>query len=86
MQYVYVLWSEKLKKRYVGSTGDVDKRIIQHKKGKNRFTKGGIPWKLVHKEEYESLSLARKREVFLKSSVGRNWLDNYLPLFSRKGL
>ncbi len=84
MYFVYVLWSFKLRKRYVGSTGNVEKRLEEHNRGCNKFTKGGIPWILIYEEEYETKSESRKRESFLKSGQGRKWLDNKFPNF-RKG-
>jgi putative endonuclease len=78
MFYVYVLWSDKLQKRYVGITENIEKRIDEHNRGCNRFTKGGIPWILIHTEDYSSKSEALKRERFLKSGVGRAWLDSFL--------
>ncbi len=71
MHYVYVLWSEKLKKRYVGSAGNVSQRLYQHNHGKTQFTSRGIPWVLIHQEEFTTTSEARKRERFLKSGAGR---------------
>ncbi|MCK7526733.1 MAG: GIY-YIG nuclease family protein [Ignavibacteriales bacterium] len=74
MYYVYVLWSNKLQKRYVGFTSDLTTRLSEHNFGKSPFTKSGMPWKLLCKEEYSSESEARKREKFLKSGVGGNFL------------
>jgi putative endonuclease len=73
-----VLYSEKLKKRYVGSTNDVNKRLSEHNSGKSKFTKGGIPWKIVYTESFETNSEARAREKFLKSGQGRKFLDQKL--------
>jgi len=78
MYFVYVLHSVKLNKRYIGSTSDLATRIHQHNSGKTRFTKGGIPWNIIYKEEYSTLGEARKRELFLKSGVGRQFLDKVL--------
>jgi putative endonuclease len=76
--YVYVLWSEKLGKRYIGSCRDLKSRIQAHNTGKQRFTKAGIPWELIYKEERNSYSEARQREAFLKSGQGRLWLDRLM--------
>ena len=73
--YIYVLWSSKLKKRYTGSTEFINKRISQHNRGYNKFTKGGIPWVLIHSEEFGTKTEALKSEKFLKSGQGRAWLD-----------
>jgi len=52
MFFVYVLYSEKLKKRYVGSTKEINKRLSEHNTGKSKFTKVGIPWRLVYTESF----------------------------------
>jgi putative endonuclease len=83
MFYVYVLWSEKICKRYVGCAENIDKRLLQHNTGKNRFTKGGIPWFLIYTEEYSTLSLTRKRELFLKSGIRRKWLGQKFPQYRK---
>jgi len=75
MHYVYVLWSERLEKRYVGSTGNLEERLRQHNRGLGKYTRGGIPWRLVYEESKETVEEARKRELFLKTGVGRKWLD-----------
>jgi putative endonuclease len=79
MYYVYVLWSNKLGKRYVGSTSDVEKRVVEHNNGYSKFTKGGMPWQKVYQEEYLTRTEALKREKFLKTGQGRAWLDKHLP-------
>ena len=75
MYFVYVLFSTKLNKRYIGSTSNIDKRLRQHNAGKSRFKKGGIPWELIYKESFLTLSEARKRELFIKSGSGRKYLN-----------
>ena len=76
--YAYVLWSKRLQKRYIGSCNNLENRIGEHNRGRQRFTKGGIPWELVYQEEYSNYSLARKREIFLKTGQGRKFLDDVL--------
>jgi len=83
MYYIYVLWSSKLRKRYVGSTDNVEQRLGKHNRGGNKFTKGGLPWIKIYEEEYSLKSEALKREKFLKSGQGRTWLDKQLPKFRR---
>jgi len=78
MFFVYVLWSDKLKKRYVGFTSDLLKRLSQHNQGKSTFTKNGIPWLIIYSEEYKTETEARHREKFLKSGAGRKFLDSQL--------
>ena len=79
MHYVYVLRSLLNKKRYVGSTQLLpDERLKQHNNGSNAWTKNNGPFELIYKEEYPTISEARKRENFLKSGAGRKFLDQTL--------
>jgi putative endonuclease len=79
MYYTYVLKSSRNGKRYVGHTAkDPQIRLNEHNRGSNRFTKGNGPFAIVHIESYDSKTEARKRELFLKSGVGRQFLDKIL--------
>ncbi len=53
---------------YTGYSLDVDKRVLQHNFGKRgaKSIKGKLPVKLVHFEEYQTLSEALKREKEIK--------------------
>ena len=68
--WVYILWSEKLKRYYIGSTSNLEKRLKYHNYGKSTYTKRGIPWKLVYKEEHLTKELAWKREREIKKYKG----------------
>ena len=74
MVFVYILLSKKLRKTYTGSTPDLDRRLKEHNSGKNTFTRRHAPWELFYKEEYPTLVEARKREKYLKSCAGRNFI------------
>jgi len=50
----------------VGSTSDLDRRINEHNRGKNKYTKKFLPWILVFSQEFESLQLARRVEYWIK--------------------
>ena len=71
---VYVLRSEIDGRYYVGMTSDIKKRIHEHNTGKTKSTKGYRPWKLLHLEDYPDIMTARKREKYLKSGYGKQWL------------
>jgi putative endonuclease len=43
MFYVYILYSEKLDKYYVGSTNDLLRRLNDHNRGKTNYSKQGVP-------------------------------------------
>ena len=75
--YVYVLKSIKDGTYYYGSTNNIDKRLEEHNKGKMRYTKGRLPWKLHYFEQYPSRSEAMKREQFFKSIGGYVYLKEF---------
>ncbi|MCR4256636.1 MAG: GIY-YIG nuclease family protein [Candidatus Uhrbacteria bacterium] len=77
--FIYVLLSESHGSRYVGSSADVEKRLLEHNTGRCRYTSGRLPWKLVYHEVYGSRAEAMIRERFLKSSQGRKFLDVRIP-------
>jgi len=76
MAITYILFSKSKNKFYVGSSraDDLRVRIKAHNYRKVRSTKFGRPWIEIAKELFESYTDARKREIFLKTGVGRKWL------------
>ncbi|MEX1138647.1 MAG: GIY-YIG nuclease family protein [Bacteroidota bacterium] len=83
MYWTYVLWSARLRKRYTGATDNVHKRLLEHNRSQTPFTSRGIPWILIHHEPFATFSEAKQRERFLKSGVGRQWLDQQFPQYTR---
>jgi len=80
MFFVYVLYSEKAKRRYVGMSGDPDRRLLEHNGGHTQSTKAYRPWIKVYTESFETLIEAGNREKYLKSGIGREFLDKILHL------
>lgn len=78
MVSVYVIESIADSTRYTGMALDPCKRLAEHNRGKNRFTKGHAPWKLIFTELHPDWAEARKREKYLKTAAGRRWLANQL--------
>ncbi|MBP6609745.1 MAG: GIY-YIG nuclease family protein, partial [Paludibacter sp.] len=46
MFFTYIIYSIKLDIYYVGSTGNIEDRLIRHNSGRSKFTKPGLPWEL----------------------------------------
>ena len=67
MNFLYILQSKKDGKFYIGSTSNINRRIIAHNKGYSKYTKNKGPLERVYKEEYNTLSEAKEREYYLKS-------------------
>jgi len=63
---------------YTGMAMDAEHRLKEHNAGKNRFTKGHIPWKIIYTEVHPDWAEARVREKYLKSSAGKKWLHKQL--------
>ncbi|VAX37104.1 hypothetical protein MNBD_UNCLBAC01-1613 [hydrothermal vent metagenome] len=76
MAFIYILFSKSKNKFYTGSTHEdsSEKRLQAHNFSKTRSTKAGIPWKVIYEEKYLNYTEARKRELFLKTGVGRAWI------------
>ena len=79
--YVYLLKSKKNRQWYIGSTKDMQKRILNHNQGKNFSTKSAMPWQLIYCEIGLNQKDARAREKYLKSGMGRRYLKNRLKFF-----
>ncbi len=76
--HVYILFSLKLNKYYVGSTTDLQRRLVEHNRGKEKFTKNGVPWQLVYSEVFEQIAAARKRELEIKKKKSRNYIESII--------
>ncbi|MDQ5953909.1 MAG: putative endonuclease [Patescibacteria group bacterium] len=76
MYTVYVLKSLKNNYRYIGQTNNLNKRLNEHNSGLSKSTKNIRPLVLDYSEEYATRSEAMKRERFLKSGKGREWLTS----------
>jgi len=48
--------------------------MTQHNSGRGRSTRPYKPFKLIHTEIWEDRLSARKREKYLKSTAGKNYL------------
>ena len=75
--WVYILRNKSTGKLYTGQTSDIGARLDRHNSefGKDRYTrKQEGAWELVYSEELETRSAAVRRERFLKSGKGREWI------------
>jgi len=71
MFYTYILQSEKLPTEYyVGSMSDLRQRVADHNEGKQRYTRGNQPWKLVWYGGFPEKHQAAAFEKYLKSGSG----------------
>jgi putative endonuclease len=78
MNVVYILQSEKNAKYYIGSTNNLERRLVEHNAGKTKSLYFLRPMKLVFKQEFDSLSHARKVEKRLKKLKNRHIIETII--------
>ena len=59
---------------YKGSCRNLVERLKDHRAGRVAHTRNLRPLQLVHFEYCTDFAEARRREIFLKSGMGREWL------------
>jgi len=79
MYSIYVLKSLKNSKRYIGFTSKYPRvRLSEHNRGCNKWARENKPFILINSESFSSRREAQRREKFLKSGQGRNWLNKQI--------
>lgn len=77
--FVYVLFSLKDRKFYIGYTGrTTEKRFLDHVKGKNISTAKRRPLILIYYEAHISQEDAERRERYFKTDKGKTTLKQML--------
>ena len=91
MFFVYIIYSDKLDRFYVGFSADPDSRLIKHNRDSKGFTAKGRPWILVFSQPFSNKNEALKREKQIKNWKSRKKIlelilsDSEHPDFSREG-
>ncbi len=76
MYYVYILFSDCLNRYYTGSCADLGKRLAEHNRGQSRYTKTGVPWRLVRSFEVSDRGNALKLETKIKKRGAARFLSD----------
>ncbi len=72
---VYVLFSKKFNKNYTGYTSNLIERFKSHNLlGTKGYTIKFRPWKVIYVEFFISKSETMKREKYLKTGIGREFI------------
>jgi putative endonuclease len=75
MYHVYVLYSKKSQKIYIGYTHNLSQRLLSHNElAKKVWTIKFRPWEIIHTEEFLNKQEAMQREKQLKSAAGRDFI------------
>ncbi len=75
---VYAIKSKKKRYIYVGLTNNLERRLKQHNNGRSRTTSPYKPFELIYSEVFGTRIEARKREKYLKSGQGKDFLYRLL--------
>ena len=78
--FVYILFSERLDRYYVGTTDDVVKRLKKHnsKHYPSAFTSKGIPWDLELQIPCNSSNIAYQLEKFIKQMKSKKFIERLI--------
>jgi putative endonuclease len=76
---VYILYSEKFNKNYTGFTSNLIERFKSHNHLETKgYTLKFRPWIIIQSEFFNSKSEAIKREKYLKTGIGREFIKNLI--------
>lgn len=78
MYYLYIIQSIKNGKYYIGATKNIDRRLDEHNRGKSKSTKNFVPYKLIYKENFNTLLEARKREYYIKLQKSKKFIESLI--------
>jgi putative endonuclease len=76
MYFVYAIKSEVKNYIYVGMASDLEGRFSRHNHGYERTTRSYRPFRLILQESFATRAEARKREKYLKSGIGKEFLKS----------
>jgi len=63
---------------YLGSTSDLDKRLIEHNSGKTKGIRYKLPATLIFHQEFETIEQARQTEYKIKKMKSRKIIERII--------
>jgi putative endonuclease len=78
MWKVYIIYSKKADRYYTGITDDLPWRLERHNQDWGKYTKRGIPWSVVHTEDFKTKSETLKREREIKTRKSRTYIESII--------
>ena len=78
MYYLYILYSQKLDKYYIGHTSDLEGRLRRHLSNHKGFTGSQSDWLIVYTEQFTSKELAYQRERQIKKWKSRKMIEKLI--------
>ena len=74
MVIVYALYDRESRQIYVGMTNNLERRLREHRRGQSFFTRRFKDITVIYTENREDYESGRRREKYLKSGIGREFL------------
>jgi putative endonuclease len=74
MYTVYIIYSKKIDKFYIGFSANINDRLLKHNRSAKGFSSTGKPWIIVYTEKFIDKKSAMAREKQLKSWKNRERL------------
>lgn len=71
---VYILYSHKWRRHYVGYSNDISRRLEQHNAGLNTSTRNGTPWILF----WQSNEMHKKEALQLERKIKKRGVTRFL--------
>ena len=79
MYWVYILYSNKIDKYYIGATSNLQNRVSFHNSEFNKiWSKSGQPWKLAFSKQFETSNEAFSAEKFIKKQKSRTFIQKLI--------
>ena len=75
---VYILYSQKRSRYYIGQTNNISERLKRHNKGLVTSTKIGVPWDLIFTKKVINRSEALILEKQIKNRGAKRYLQDNL--------
>ena len=72
---VYIIYSEKLDRYYVGYSENIQDRLFRHINSGSKSTKKTNDWRLVYSQQFDSKSAANQRELEIKRKKSRKYVE-----------
>ncbi|MGA7160530.1 MAG: GIY-YIG nuclease family protein, partial [Bacteroidota bacterium] len=82
--FVYILYSQKHSRSYVGQTNNIDARLERHNKGEVISTKPYRPWVRIYYEAYETRGEAVKQERWYKTGIGHARVKELIAIYLKE--
>ena len=78
MYSVYIIYSQKIDKYYIGFSSNVQDQLLKHNRNSKGFSNVGKPWVLVYQETFDNKKDAMTGESQLKKWKNREPLESLI--------